>query len=113
MMAVYLKSIYLYALARREIYIEIPMEAWQPGDEARVAKLNLSLYGTLDAAQNLTEEYTKQVTKLGFATGVAMPCNFVHEAREPYVTVHGDDFIVGGQQASLQLFKASMKEFMK
>ena len=37
------------------------------------------------------------------------PCNFVHEARELYVTVHGDDFIVVGSEASLQRFKASLE----
>ena len=40
---------------------------------------------------------------------VATACNFVHEARELYVTVHGDDFIVVGPQASLQWFEASLK----
>ena len=89
--------------------MEIPMEDWQPGDEARVAKLNLSFHGTRDAAQNWTEEYTKQITKLGFATVVATPCNFVHEARELYITVHGDHFTVVGPQASLQWFTASLE----
>ena len=52
LMAVDVKRPYFCAPARREIYIEIPMEDWQPGDESRVAKFNLSLYGTRDAAQN-------------------------------------------------------------
>ena len=69
------------------------MEDWQPGDEAKVTKLNFSLYGTRDAAQNWTEEFTKQLTKLGFATGVATPCNFVPEARKLFVIVHGDDLL--------------------
>ena len=57
-MSIDLKRAYFYAAARREIYIEIPMEDWQQGDADKVAKLNLSLYGTRDAAQNRTEEYT-------------------------------------------------------
>ena len=109
MMAVDVKILYFDVPARREIYIEIPMEDWQPGDKARVAKLNLSLCGTHDDAQNWTEEYTKQLTKVGFATGVATPCNFVQEAQELHVTVHGDDFIVVGPQASLQWLKASLE----
>ena len=48
-----------YAAARREIYIEIPMEDGQPGDADNVARLNFSFYGTRDAAQNWTVEYTK------------------------------------------------------
>ena len=35
--------------------MEIPMEDLEPGDEMMVAKLNLSIYGTRDAAQNWTE----------------------------------------------------------
>eukprot|EP00973_Karenia_brevis_P036049 4973185-Karenia_brevis.AAC.1 len=50
------KRAYFHAPATREIYIEIPEEDWEEGDEARVAKLNLSLYGTRDAAQNWAKE---------------------------------------------------------
>ena len=53
-MAIDVKKAYFYAPARREIFIEIPLEDWEPGDEMMVAKLNLSLYGTRDAAQNWT-----------------------------------------------------------
>ena len=37
---------YFYAPATRPIYIKIPDEDWEPGDEENVARLNLSLYGT-------------------------------------------------------------------
>ena len=43
---------YFYAPTTRAIYIAIPQEDWETGDELRVAKLNLSLYGTRDAAMN-------------------------------------------------------------
>ena len=43
---------YFYAKCKRPLYIEIPMEDWEAGDEERVGRLNLSLYGTRDAAQN-------------------------------------------------------------
>ena len=85
------------------------MEDEEPGDEAKVVKLNLILCGTHDAAQNWTEEYTKQLAKLGFMTGVATQCNFAHEGRELFVTVHGDDFTVVGPEASLQWFKTSLE----
>ena len=77
-MAIDVKRAYCYAPARREIFIEIPMEDWEPGDELKVAKLNFSVYGTRDAAQNWTEEYTKKLVDLGFAAGVATPCHFLH-----------------------------------
>ena len=55
------KRAYFYAAARREIYIEIPMEDWQRGDADKVEKLNFSFYVTKDAAQNWAEEYTRRL----------------------------------------------------
>ena len=52
MLSIDVKRAYFYAAARREIYIEIPLEDWQPGDADKVARLNLRLDGTRDAAQN-------------------------------------------------------------
>ena len=46
------KRAYFYAPTTRPIYIRIPDEDWEEGDEERVGKLNLSLYGTRDAAMN-------------------------------------------------------------
>ena len=39
------------ASAQREVYIEIPIEDREAGDEGMVGKLNLSVYGTRDAAR--------------------------------------------------------------
>ena len=44
MMSIDVKRSYFCAFARRQIYIEIPIEDWEPGDEHNVAKLNLSLW---------------------------------------------------------------------
>lgn len=43
---------YFYAPCKRPLYIHIPDEDWEPGDADKIAKLNLSLYGMRDAAQN-------------------------------------------------------------
>ena len=40
------KRAYFYAPATRPIYIRIPEEDTEPGDEGKVGKLNLSLYRT-------------------------------------------------------------------
>ena len=60
---------YFYAPATRPIYIKIPAEDWEPGDEENVARLNLSLYGTRDAAKNWTKKYTAVMKDLGFVVG--------------------------------------------
>jgi hypothetical protein len=51
-MSMDVRRAYFYAKATRPVYIEIPIEDFEPGDEGKVARLNLSLYGTRDAAQN-------------------------------------------------------------
>ena len=51
-MSVDVRRAYSYAKATRPVYIEIPIEDFEPGDEGKVARLNLSLYGTRDDAQN-------------------------------------------------------------
>ena len=69
------KRAYFYALAKRALFIVLPAEDRLPGDEDKVGRLNLSLYGTRDAAQNWTQEYTKTIQAAGFNVGKASPCN--------------------------------------
>ena len=107
-MAVDVKRAYFYAKVTRPVYIEIPIEDFEPGDEGRVAKLNLSLYGTRDAAQNWAREYTTFLKECGFEVGVASPCNFRHEYWGIALTVHGDDFTATGPTASLKWLQYKM-----
>ncbi len=104
------KRAYFYAPATRPIYIQIPVEDREPGDEDRVGVLNLSLYGTRDAAMNWAARYTDLLRSLGFHVGKASPCNFVHEERGISLTVHGDDFTSTGKPAHLRWLGARLAE---
>ena len=73
-----IKRAYFYALARRPMFIEIPKEDLEPGDEGCVGQLQLSLNGTRDAAQNWAHEYTTFLLSLGFQVERASACNFTH-----------------------------------
>ena len=73
--------VFFYAKLARPVYIEIPIEDFEPGDEGNVATLNLSLYGTRDAAQNWAREYTRFLRECGFVAGLASPCNGRHSLR--------------------------------
>ena len=64
-MSLDVRRAYFYAKATRPVYIEIPIENFKPGDESKVARLNLSLYGTRDAAQNWAMEHTTS-SRLGW-----------------------------------------------
>jgi hypothetical protein len=100
---------YFYAKCKRPLGIEIPMEDWEPGDEGKVGRLNLSLYGTRDAAQNWAETYTEHLLGLGFAQGKASKCSFRHEARDIDLTVHGDDFVIVGDAKGIRWLQEEMK----
>ena len=95
-MSIDVKRAYFYAPATRAIYIRIPKEDWEDGDEFKVGKLNLSLYGTRDAAPNWSRTYTEFLTEIGFDVGACSPCNFYNKVRDMALTVHGDDFTVTG-----------------
>ena len=103
------KRAYFYAKAQRPIYVAIPAEDLEEGDEGYVAKLNLSLYGTRDAAQNWADTYTALLKGLGFEVGMASPCNFYHAGRGISLSVHGDDFTSTGPEASLRWLDAQLK----
>ena len=66
-----------------------------------MAQLNLSLYGTRDAAQNWTKEYTRLLQSAGFTAGKASPCNFYNKERGMALIVHGYDFTVSGPEEDL------------
>ena len=85
---------YFYAKCKRPLYIRIPPEDWEEGDEDKVGVLHLSLYGTRDAAQNWASTYTQHLLQIGFKQGRASKCNFRHKAKGITLTVHGDDFLV-------------------
>ena len=101
---------YFYARCRRPLYIQIPMEDWEDGDEHRVGKLHLSLYGTRDAAQNWAATYTEHLVRLGFVQGKASLCNFRHESKDIDLTVHGDDFLIVADSIELKWLEQQMKE---
>ena len=109
MMSNDVKRAYFEAPASRPIYIKIPAEDWAEGDENNVAQLNLSLYGTRDAAQNWTKAYTEFLESVGFQKGLASPCNFHHPARRISLTVHGDDFTSTGTPAALHWLDSQLR----
>ena len=48
-----IKKAYFHAKAKRLVYVDLPDEALKPGEKGKVCgRLNCSLYGTRDAANN-------------------------------------------------------------
>ena len=65
-----IRRAYFHAPARRTVYVKLPPEDHEDG---MCGKLNKSLYGTRDAAQNWERQYANVMSELGFNRGVAVP----------------------------------------
>ncbi len=104
-----IKRAYFYAPVTRPMFIAIPDEDWEDGDDEMVGQLRLSLYGTRDAAVNWTRTFTDHLVKIGFKVGKASPCNFHHVERSISLTVHGDDFTSTGRERDLQWLDGQLK----
>ena len=91
------------APVKRTICIELPEE--DRGDQDEVGLLEMSLYGTRDAAANFQAEVRKVMTYAGFRVSRYNPSTFYHPGRDLRCLVHGDDFITGGSVENIKWFR--------
>ena len=84
---------YFHARARRLVYVDLPKE---DQEEGMCGRLDKSMYGTRDAAQNWEVEYSDFMESIGFKRGTASACVFWHEERDIRSVIHGDDFTTAG-----------------
>ena len=108
-MALDVARAYFYAPASRPVFIQIPAEDRLDSDAGKVAQLNLSLYGTRDAAKNWTGTYTTFLNEIGFKTGEGCACNFTRCTRQISFTVHWDDFTASASDVDLTWLEASFE----
>ena len=82
---------YFYAPSRRRVFVELPSEDYQAGDEHMCWLLQCSLYGKRDAAQNWEERLA--------STLIACPCVWHGCIKGEHIvaTVHEDDITIGGE----------------
>ena len=81
---------FFHAKVTRDVYVQLPKEDKQQGEEETCGKLRFSMYGTRDAAQNWHNEYTQQLVDVGFQQGLASPCIFYYPEKEIRSYVHGE-----------------------
>ena len=104
---------YFYAAASRAVYVTLTEEDQEEGDEGLCGKLNVSMYGTRDAATNWAEEYSETLKKVGYRRGVSNPCLFWHPEDDVTIMVHGDDFVAVGEPDKLEKATKSLKDRYK
>ena len=100
---------FFYANATRDVHVQLPDEDRVEGEEGMCGKLNYSMYGTRDAAQNWQEEFSQQLVSKGFTRGAASPIVFHHESRGIRTLVHGDDYVSVGMPGQLQRLEEQLK----
>ena len=68
------------AKTQRKVCVELPAEDLDANDAGKdlVGLLNMSLYGTRDAAKNWQEEVGAMMKSWGFAQGRYNPCLYYH-----------------------------------
>ena len=109
-MLVDVKRAYFNSEATRDIFIEIPKEDRVDGDETKIGKLRLCLYGTRDAAFNWGETVARQLLASGYERGKAFPAIYHHVKDGVSVMVHGDDYLCAGPEKALMRLKAKLSE---
>ena len=106
---------YFHAKARRDVFVKTAREDWDEGDDGKCGWLNLSMYGTRDAASNWEAsnweaKYMEELTALGFARGRSNPCVFRHYERDIDTVVHGDDYFSCGSAESLMWMQRGLEK---
>ena len=91
-----LSRAYFYATAVRHVYLKLPAEDIETGNENRCGKVLMSMYGTRDAALNWAMEYSDTLRAAGYIQGKENPCLFHNKSLGVSVRVHGDDFVAVG-----------------
>ena len=92
---------------RRKVAVVLPQEALE-GEETTaytVGVLEMSLYGTRDAATNFQREVARLMKSLGYLQSKYNASLYYHPEEEVQVLVHGDDFVAVGQRTEILKFK--------
>ena len=70
-------------------------------NENMIGLLEMSLYGSRDAASNFQDEVKAFMSMLGFRVGRYNVCTLLHSERNLKTMILGDDFTSSGQETDL------------
>eukprot|EP00973_Karenia_brevis_P011081 1499463-Karenia_brevis.AAC.1 len=93
---------YFYARSEAPTFIKICDEDWEEGDQDKCGELQVSMYGTRQAAQNSQNKVSEVLGKHGFRQAKSSPCIFYNTARDISTMVHGDDFLSTASEINLR-----------
>lgn len=64
-------------------------------------RLNVSIYGTRDAASNWEKTYSDALISIGVVRGISSPCTFYHPVYDIKANAHGDEFTILGTDEAM------------
>ena len=97
------------APVRRMVCVELPPEAAGETEGDVVGHLQMSLYGTRDAAANFQAEVRKFMLGLGYEQSQYSASVFWHRSRQLKTLVHGDDFMTTGSRDNTAWFRRQLE----
>ena len=104
---------FFYTKAVRPVYVKLPAEDLEPGDENKCGNLLMSMYGTRDAALNWVMKYGETLRAARYVQGRANPRLFHNKALGVSIMVHGDHFFVFGLNRHLVATEKTLEDKYK
>eukprot|EP00973_Karenia_brevis_P095138 12425852-Karenia_brevis.AAC.1 len=100
---------YFYARSESPTFVKICDEDWEDGDEHKCGELQVSMYGTRQAAQNWQNRVSEVLVGHGFQQAKSSPCVFYNPTRDILTMVHGDDFLSTAVESNLKWLESILR----
>ena len=97
---------------KRKVAVVLPKEALdgEETSEDTVGVLEMSPYGTRDAATNFQREVARLMKSLGYIQAKYNASLYHHPQEDVQVLVHGDDFVAVGYRTEIEKFKLQLSK---
>jgi hypothetical protein len=89
------KTAFLIADLKEEVYIKIPNGYPEPHSPNQVLRLLKALYGLKQAPLGWNEELDQHLKQLGFKPTISDPCLYFRSTDQVFILVYVDDMILG------------------
>lgn len=93
---------FFHAPAKRRVYVQLPGEDRQDGERQMCGRLNFSMHGTTDVAQNEFDAYSQHLVEVCSKQGRASPCTLHQQEEAVRIHVHGGDYVSTGRLEQIQ-----------
>lgn len=105
------KCAYLNGNLREEIFMKLPVDI---DGKIQLVKLNRSLYGLKQSGKCWNDEFSKQVSEMGFRSCSVDPCLYFNEEIETFMILYVDDILlIGPNNNAIDEIKAKLSEKYK